>query len=777
MTSFSSLRARLVGTVFLAVAPAWAIMYAVARRTDTEFSWTSFIIGLVALLAAWLGGERFVLRQVRLLYNAVRRFSAGHWSSRTGLSREKGELGDLARAFDKMASSLEQRVKEREHAEKTLLNRSFQQTVVGALGQFAMVSKDLSALFYQSVMLVAQTLEVEYAGVLELSPNHESFVLINGVGWRAGVVGKGTIPADASSQAGFTLTAGEPVVVDHLPSERRFHGSTLLLEHGVVSGITVAISGQGHAFGVLGAHTTNRKKFTEDEVHFLLSIATLLAMAVERNRAESEMEKLAAFAQLNPNPAMELGMDGSITYFNDAALKLALSAGQDSPRAILPPGINRIIQSCLLTGQSRLRYESQVFGRTFSWAFHPVAPSKVVHCYVEDITEKLNLEAQLRQSQKMESVGQLAAGVAHDFNNMLSVIQGHAGMLIARPGLPTQAVDSSQAIFFAAERAASLTRQLLMFSRKNVMQPTILDLREVVTNLSKMLKRMLGETITLRFDPPSTLPLVRGDVGMLEQVLMNLAVNARDAMPKGGTVTVSAKAVLIDQSYAKVHPEARPGEFLSLAVRDTGCGMSAATMSRIFEPFFTTKEVGKGTGLGLATVYGIVKQHEGWLEVASEPGKGATFTIYLPAQSQPVEARQRNTTPAPNVRGGKETILVVEDESVLRDMAHVILEDCGYRVILAGSGVEALRVWHQHPGKIDLVLTDVVMPEGMSGVDLAHRLLPANPRLKIIFASGYSMDELDTDFIRQGNSLFLQKPYTHITLAKAVRDCLDRATN
>ncbi len=774
MTSFSSLRARLVGTVFLAVAPAWAIMYFFARQAGTDFPWTAFLIGLLALMAAWLGGERFVLRQVRILYHAVRQLGAGLLSSRTGLSREKGELGDLARAFDAMARSLEQRVKEREQSEKILLNRSFQQTVVGALGQFAMVSKDLPALFYQAVMLVAQTLELEYAGVLELGPERQSLRLITGVGWREGSVGKAMVPANASTQAGFTLTAGEPVVVDDLSSERRFQGSSFLAEHGVVSGVMVAISGQGNAFGILGAHTTHRRRFTEDEIHFLLSIATLLAMAIERNRAEREMEKLAAFAQLNPNPALELASDGSITYFNDAALKLALSAGQENPCAILPPRISEIVQTCLHTGQSKLRHESQMSGRTFSWAFHPVSDSQVVHCYVEDITDRLSLEAQLRQSQKMDSVGQLAAGVAHDFNNMLTVIQGHAGMLLARPGLAPQAQESSQSIFFAAERAANLTRQLLMFSRKNVMQPKVLDLREVVMNLSKMLKRMLGETVSLEFEPPPTLPLVKGDVGMLEQVLMNLVVNAHDAMPKGGTLTLMTNAVEIDEAYVHTHPEARTGAFLSLSVADTGCGMDAATMSRIFEPFFTTKEVGKGTGLGLATVYGIVKQHEGWLEVTSEPGEGATFTVYLPAHSEPVAARQTKAAPATLVQGGKETILVVEDETVLRDMAHVILEDCGYRVIDAGSGVEALRLWYQHPGNIDLVLTDVVMPEGMSGMDLAQKLLPRNPALKIIFASGYSMDELDTDFIRKSHALFLQKPYTHITLAKAVRDCLDK---
>src|SRR5438105_2701935 len=254
MTSFSSLRARLVGTVFLAVAPAWVLMYLCSKRTGTEFPWMAFVVGLLALGAAWFGGERFILRQVRILSRAARQLAAGDLSSRTGLLKEQGELGELAHTFDAMAASLEQRVKERERAEKTLLNRSFQQTVVGALGQFAMVSKDLSALFNQAVMLVAQTLEVEYGDVLELQPDGTSLILRAGVGWKEGCLGRAVVPADPSTQAGFTLRAGEPVVVEDLARENRFRGSPLLIDHGAVSGVTVAISGQGQSFGILGAH-------------------------------------------------------------------------------------------------------------------------------------------------------------------------------------------------------------------------------------------------------------------------------------------------------------------------------------------------------------------------------------------------------------------------------------------------------------------------------------------------------------------------------------------
>jgi len=764
-----------VGTVFLAVAPAWVAIHLVAKHTGTEPSWASFVVGLLALGAAWAGGERFILRQVRALLGAAQGLAAGDLSSRTGLGPESGELGELARTIDGMAQALEHRVKEREQTEKMLLNRSFQQTVVSALGQFALVGNDFSALLNQAVLMATQTLEVEYGCVLELLPDGRSLLLKTGVGWRDGLVGRLTVPADRNTQAGFTLALGEPVVVEHLPTDPRFGGSPLLKEHGVASGITVAVPGQERPYAVLGVHTTNRRVFTEDEAHFLMAIAAVLAMAVARNQTEARLRKLAAFVQLYPNPAMELDADAKITYANEAAHKLAALVGRGHPRELLPEDIRDRVQDCLATGPSLARHETRIGGRALAWSFHPLVESQAVHCYVEDITSRLSLEAQLRQAQKMESVGQLAAGVAHDFNNMLTVIQGHSGILLAKTALPPDLLGSAQAIFYAAERAASLTRQLLVFSRKNVMQVKQLDLREVVGNMSKMLARLLGETIALQLPPPVQIPLIRGDDCMLEQVLMNLAVNARDAMPKGGTLTIHTDLVEVDEAYAQAHPEARPGPSVCLRVIDVGCGMDAPTLGRIFEPFFTTKEVGKGTGLGLATVYGIVKRHGGWIEVASQVGLGTTFAIFFPACTEPVEAKAPDKALAPETRGGEETVLVVEDEPVLREMAHLILEDCGYKILEAPSGRKAIEVWNEHSAAIDLLLTDMVMPEGISGMDLAQRLQASNPKLKIVFASGYSMDDLDTSFLRQGHATFLQKPYTHATLAKAVRDCLDKA--
>ena len=776
MTHFSSNKTRLTVTGLLSFSLAAAAGFLFCRWMGGAHPLLCAIgtgfIGFLTAFAGWFAGRRLVLAKIRSLGAAARQLAAGDLTMRTGLEQEPNELGELARTLDSMSTALEDRSQERERAEKTLLTRSLQQTVVSALGQFALVSNDFSALLNQAVILAAQTLEVEYCSLQELQADGRTLLLRAGVGWKQGLVGNWKSALEPESQSGFTLAAGEPVVVERLEDETRFQPSSLLTTHGVVSGMTVAVAGQGKAFGVLGAHTTHQRKFTPDEMHFLLAVATVLAMAAARKRTEEQLEKLAAFAKLNPNAAMELSAEGTLTYFNEAATQLAASVGRTHARGLLPPNIDSIVRTCL-TSQNRLALETQLENRHLAWSFHPVADSQAVHCYLEDITERLSLEAQLRQSQKMESVGQLAAGVAHDFNNMLTIIQGHSGMLLAKAAQKAELLDSAQAIYFAAERAANLTRQLLMFSRKNVMQPKPLDLRDVVSHMGKMLQRLLGETIALEFRPPPELALVHADVGMVEQVIMNLAVNARDAMPKGGTLTISTSPVEVNEAYVQTHPEAHSGQFVCLRVTDTGCGMDAYTMARVFEPFFTTKEVGKGTGLGLATVYGIMKQHEGWIDVASEAGRGATFSVFFPATTHLVEAKTVDTASDTKIRGGHETILIVEDEPVLRDMAHIILQECGYQILEASSGREALGVWESHGSSIDLVLTDMVMPEGVSGMDLAQRLLSSNPRLRIVFASGYSMEDMDTAFVRNGSAVFLQKPYTHVTLAKAVRDCLD----
>ena len=392
-------------------------------------------------------------------------------------------------------------------------------------------------------------------------------------------------------------------------------------------------------------------------------------------------------------------------------------------------------------------------------------------------TEEALRKAQedLRQSQKLEAIGQLAGGIAHDFNNLLAVIRGNADLgRMEAVTFSSEVTECLDQISAASERAANLTRQLLAFSRKQMMHSEPVDLDHVITNLSKMLERIIGEDIALRCHHTSALPLVRADTGMLEQVLVNLVVNARDAMPNGGQLHITTEQQTFEAGYDPSHPEARSGVFVCMTVKDTGTGIAPENMPRIFEPFFTTKGVGKGTGLGLATVYGIVKQHQGWIEVSSQVGAGTTFRIYLQALECARPALNHRTPEAEPPRGN-ETILLVEDEESLRSITRLLLERFGYRVLEAGSGPEALKIWESAAPEVDLLLTDVVMPDGISGRMLAEDLRGKKTDLKVIFLTGYGGEVLgeSSEFLRQTNSYFLQKPCAPRDLLRAVRCCLN----
>jgi len=389
-----------------------------------------------------------------------------------------------------------------------------------------------------------------------------------------------------------------------------------------------------------------------------------------------------------------------------------------------------------------------------------------------DITERRRLEGQLRQSQKMEAIGQLAGGVAHDFNNLLTVIQGNASLLLLPDLTPPERAECAQEIARTAERAADLTRQLLLFSRKQVMQSTSLDLGEVVAHMTKLLQRILGEDIALHAEYAPGIPAISADAGMIEQVLLNLAVNSRDAMPQGGHLRITTAAETFEADNPQRPAAAAPGRYVCLTVSDTGAGIPPDVLPRIFEPFFTTKEIGKGTGLGLATVYGIVEQHRGWITVTSELGKGTTFRIHLPAAA--ATAGQAAATAPRKPPGGSETILVAEDEPAVRLLVGNLLQRCGYKVLTAESGRAALKVWEEHHADIDLLLTDMVMPDGLTGRELAQKLKAQRPDLKVIFTSGYSAETVGKGSSLVGGLNFLQKPYRPNELAQSVRNCLDQ---
>ena len=390
-----------------------------------------------------------------------------------------------------------------------------------------------------------------------------------------------------------------------------------------------------------------------------------------------------------------------------------------------------------------------------------------------EVTERKRLEDQLRQAQKMEAIGQLAGGVAHDFNNILAAILMHLGLLEEETGLSDSIRTALKEMTGEAQRAAALTRQLLAFSRRQVIQIKPVDLDALVRNLFKMLRRLLGESVTLDWNCSSPMPALNADPGMIEQIIVNLCVNARDAMPHGGSILIKALFVRIEENAAGNHPENRSGDFIRLSVIDTGCGMEEGVLKHIFEPFFTTKDVGRGTGLGLSTVYGIIKQHRGWIEVESVVGQGSAFHVFLPAIAQVRDGEQIVRT-MPRLEGRGETILVVEDELAVRMLICITLERRGYRVLKASSGPEAMGLWNQYRADIDLLLSDVVMPKGMTGYEVAEAMRKDKPGLKVILSTGYSekLSELD----RQGEQPYfvLTKPYVPDALLGAIRRLIEQ---
>jgi len=392
---------------------------------------------------------------------------------------------------------------------------------------------------------------------------------------------------------------------------------------------------------------------------------------------------------------------------------------------------------------------------------------------IQDFTERKRLEEELRQVQKMDGIGQLAGGVAHDFNNMLAVIQLQTGLLKAEETLSDKQLEMAEEIESSAQRAADLTRQLLLFSRRQPMERRDLDLKAVIGNIAKMLQRILGEGVEMRFKFSPEPLLIHADAGMIDQILLNLTINARDAMPDGGCLLLETSLAEFDEITEAQSPQAKRGSFVCLTVADTGGGIPPEILPKIFEPFFPAKEAGKGVGLGLATVNSIVQQHQGWISVYSEAGRGTTFRIYIPRQIEQTDKKVFWSSLAA-IRGGTETILLAEDDHNLRNTVRKSLARLGYTAIEAVNGPDALAMWNQYHGKIDLLLTDMAMPGGMTGKQLARQLLQQDPKLKVIYSSGYAAAMADDELSLVDGVNFLSKPFEARKLAQAVRNCLDK---
>jgi two-component system, cell cycle sensor histidine kinase and response regulator CckA len=562
------------------------------------------------------------------------------------------------------------------------------------------------------------------------------------------------------------------------------------------------IVAEGHALGTVAVVDYEPRQPTDAQLEGLRALGRQVAAQLalrrraleERRRAATEAQQTADRRRAMLDSALDaiVGMDaeGRLTEFNPAAERMFGYAREEAIGALLADLIVPVtlrerhasgLRRYLTSGDSAMlgrrveagavRRDGTEFPVELSIQRIGTAWPPMFTGFIRDITDRKQLESQLRHAQKMEAIGQLAGGVAHDFNNILTVIQGHAALLLDADEEADRAADSVRQIAEAAERAARLTRQLLAFSRKQVLQPTDVDVNDIVAGMTRMLDT-LGKDLALRIEAAPALPLVRADVGMIEQVVLNLVVNARDAMPAGGEIRISTAIERIDEDLARDDPEATAGTFVRLRVADSGTGIAPDALPHIFEPFFTTKDVEKGTGLGLATVYGIVKQHRGWITVESAPGLGATFDVYLPASDGPLEA-PRSTPDERSTAAGAETVLIVEDEPAVRRLARRILERNGYEVLEASDGRAALALWRDHGHLIDLVLTDMVMPKGVSGMDLAQRVLADRPSTRVIVTSGYSVDIAGTELHQSDSLTFLQKPYTADALLRLVRARLD----
>jgi two-component system cell cycle sensor histidine kinase/response regulator CckA len=513
-------------------------------------------------------------------------------------------------------------------------------------------------------------------------------------------------------------------------------------------------------------------------ISFVCSSARLLLTQAKQQQSTQALVRQTVAMETSPDGMAILNDKGEYLYVNRA---LATSFGYASPkdlagkdwRLMFPPDeVTRFEQRILPVVAMEHQWQGEATAKNCRGASLPMElalaslPDGGLVCVYHDISQRKKIEDRLRKSQRMEAIGKLAGGIAHDFNNLLTVIKGHSSNLLEREEYDRNSVER---ISEAANRAASLTRQMLAFSRQQVLQPRVINLNSIVADMEKMLRRLIGEDIQLVTRTAPNLGSVKADPTQVEQIVMNLVVNARDAMPRGGELIIETANVELDQDYASQHDGVIAGRYVMLAVTDSGTGMDPEIQAHIFEPFFTTKEVGKGTGLGLSMVYGIVKQSEGSIWVYSEPGKGTCIKVYLPWVDAPAETSDRERRPRQTERG-RETILLVEDDGMLRELVSDILRGCGYSVLVAGHPSEAENLCAKHRGDIDLLLTDVVMPS-MNGQELAKRITASRRTTKVLYMSGYTEELVELD----AGTFFLQKPFTPSTLSAKLREVLDCA--
>jgi PAS domain S-box-containing protein len=690
-----------------------------------------------------------------------------------------------------------------------LEQRLHQQALLAELGHIALVDVTLDDLLSEACRLTALGLGIKYCKVLEYQPAEARFLVRAGVGWHDGVVGHATIGADLASPAGYAYQTGRPVISNHLAEEERFRTPELLIEHGIQRAINVILDGNDPPFGVLEADSPTEGDFTERDLAFLEAIANLLGMALQRNRADAEIRRLnetlasqveERTAQLRASQRqiqlfydhssechalLMVGESGEFIYeeLNPAALRLyglsrdevvghTIGEVHDPERAT---EIAHALNEALATDRP-VRYQ-RAQGATLIEAVAAPVPAypgeaRRVAVSARDVTESRQLEEHLRQAQKMEAVGQLTGGVAHDFNNLLTVVIGNLDVM--ELGLTDERlVRLLGAARRGAERAATLTHRLLAFSRKQPLAPQQVDLNKLVGGMSELLRRSLGEAVTIDTSLAGDLWLTSADANQIENALLNLALNARDAMPSGGKLTIGTANATLDSAHAGPYPEVARGDYVLLSVTDTGNGMSADTLAKAFEPFYTTKDIGDGSGLGLSMVYGFARQSGGHAAIKSAPGHGTVVELYLPRLIASVAAAETPAAvPMPDSRTG-EIILVVEDDEDVRAYSVTALETLGYVVHAARNAEEALKRLDAL-AHVDLLFTDVGLPGGTNGRELAEAATVARPGLKVLFTTGYASRAVVRDGALDPGIDMIGKPFTLKEVALKIRDVLDR---
>ncbi|MBI3889932.1 MAG: response regulator [Candidatus Wallbacteria bacterium] len=684
----------------------------------------------------------------------------------------------------------------RRAVEGQLETRAHQQAAIAQIGQLALGGQDIPTLAQETTAIIARTMQVPFCDLLQLEPEHGCLRLTAGIGWEHGAIGTETVKSGIGTQTHYTLSCTSPLVIDDLMRDKRFIRSPLLEKRGVVSGVSLVVQGQDGPYGLLGAWDNRRRVFLSDDIHFLQSVANLLGMMVKRFHWETALrqseERFRAMVEWSPNGLLLVDENGKILLASSLAETLLGCApggliGQEIDlfvperfRLAHPMNRARFVSSpsTRLMGAGRdlkaMRKDGTEFPVEIGLSPLRTSTGMQVVCNLVDITERKRLEEQFIQSQKMESIGRLAGGLAHDFNNLLSVILTNCGLLLRSNLLDSRARSDLESIRSASERATSLTNQLLAISRRQVFKPKVIDLTEVVTGIEEMVRRLIGEDLDLIIACDPGAGNVKADPSQVVQVIVNLVVNARDAMPKGGRLTVETGNTELDAEYCRLHTGVSPGPYVQLTVSDTGIGMDEDTRLRIFEPFFTTKERGKGTGLGLPTALGIVKQSSGHMWVYSEPGRGSTFKIYLPRVFEEAVPTV-NVASSSGQHRGTATILVVEDAEMVRDAVRKILESSGYTMLLATNGPEAIEASSRYNGPIHLLLTDIVMPQ-MSGRELAEVLIPKRPQMKVLFMSGYTDSAVVYQEMLSPGTAFIQKPFSVDSLTRKIIEVLQEPT-